>query len=105
MIGAVVFLKAEENQSWSYFECVYFAYTTLLTIGFGDFQPVSNSGKAFFVFWTLLAVPTLTILISNMSDTLIQLIKDLTIWLGEVTVLPSETGSIRESFKVGIMKL
>src|SRR5271156_940172 len=105
MIGAVVFWTAEKDQAWTYFESVYFSYTTLLTIGYGDFQPISNSGKPFFVFWTLLAVPTLTILISNMGDTVIQLIKDLTIWFGEVTVLPSESGSIRQSLKFGLMKL
>ena len=105
MIGAVVFWKTERNQNWTYFEGVYFAYTTLLTIGYGDFQPESNSGKPFFVFWSLLAVPTLTILISNMGDTVIQLIKDLTIWLGEITVLPSESGSMRQSLKLGITKM
>ena len=65
-IGALVFYFAEHEQQWRYFQSLYFAYTTLLTIGFGDFKPFSNSGKAFFVFWSLLAVPTLTILISNM---------------------------------------
>jgi potassium channel subfamily K len=105
MIGAVVFWKTEKEQDWTYFESVYFSYTTLLTIGYGDFQTTSNSGKPFFVFWTLLAVPTLTILISNMGDTVIQLIKDLTIWLGEVTVLPSESSSIRQSLKFGLTKL
>src|SRR2546423_9399842 len=105
MIGAVVFWKAEKDQAWTYFESIYFSYTTLLTIGYGDFQTISNSSKPFFVFWTLLAVPTLTILISNMGDTVIQLIKDLTIWLGEVTVLPSESSSIRQSLKIGLMKL
>src|SRR4051794_19886589 len=105
MIGAVVFWKAEKAQDWTYFESIYFSYTTLLTIGYGDFQTISNSAKPFFVFWTLLAVPTLTILISNMGDTIIQLIKDLTIWLGEVTVLPSESSSIRQSLKFGLTKL
>jgi potassium channel subfamily K len=100
-----VFWKTEKKQGWSYFESVYFSYTTLLTIGYGDFQPISNSGKPFFVFWSLLAVPTLTILISHMGNTVIQLIKDVTIWLGEVTVLPSESVSIRQSLKFGVIKL
>ena len=89
-IGAVVFWKAERNQEWSYFQSLYFSYTSLLTIGYGDFQPISNSGKAFFVFWSLLAVPTLTILISNMGDTVIEGIHDLTLYLGEFTILPIE---------------
>src|SRR2546423_2555348 len=105
MIGAVVFWKAEKNQHWTYFESAYFSYTSLLTIGYGDFQPTSNSGKPFFVVWTLLAVPTITILISNMGDTVIQLTKDVTIWLGEVTILPSESASIHQRLKFGITKL
>ncbi len=91
-VGAVVFWKAEHAQEWSYFESLYFAYTSLLTIGYGDFRPSSNAGKVFFVFWSLLAVPTLTILISNMGDTVIKGVRDLTIYLGEFTVLPGELG-------------
>jgi len=87
-IGALIFYFAEHEQEWSYFQSLYFAYTTLLTIGYGDYKPFSNSGKAFFVFWSLLAVPTLTILISNMGDTVIKGIRDLTLWLGEFTLLP-----------------
>jgi potassium channel subfamily K len=92
LVGAVVFMKAEKPQGWSYFVSLYFAYTTLLTIGYGDLTVASNSGKAFFVFWSLLAVPTLTILISNMGDTVIKEFKDLTIWVGSLTVLPDEQG-------------
>lgn len=90
LIGAVVFYKAEHEQQWSYFQSLYFAYTTLLTIGYGDYKPFSNSGKAFFVFWSLLAVPTLTIVISNMGDTVVKAISDLTLYLGEFTVLPGD---------------
>jgi potassium channel subfamily K, other eukaryote len=91
-IGAVVFWKAEKSQNWTYFQSLYFAYVSLLTIGYGDFHPYSNSGKAFFVFWSLLAIPTLTILISNMGDTVVKVIKNLTLWLGEVTFLPGDAG-------------
>lgn len=93
LIGAVVFWKTEKNQQWSYFDSVYFAYTSLLTIGYGDLIPMSNSGKAFFVFWSLLAIPTLTILISNMGDTVVKMIRDAILWLGEFTVLPGEGGT------------
>ncbi|MCJ1285925.1 Potassium channel [Xylographa opegraphella] len=93
LVGAMVFWKAEKNQQWTYFGALYFAYVSLLTIGYGDFAPESNSGKAFYVFWALLAIPTLTILISNMGDTVVKMIRDLTLWLGEFTVLPGEGGT------------
>ena len=98
LIGAVVFYKAEHEQQWTYFQSLYFAYTTLLTIGYGDYKPFSNSGKAFFVFWSLLAVPTLTIVISNMGDTVVKVISDLTLYLGEFTVLPGDA-PVRERMK------
>lgn len=92
-VGAAVFYVAErELQGWSYFEALYFSYVCLLTIGYGDITPVSNSGKAFFVLWTLLAVPTLTILISDMGDTVVQVFSSLTVWIGKLTVLPEESG-------------
>ena len=64
--GAAVFQACEYEQDWSYFVSLYFSYTSLLTIGYGDIYPESNCGKPFFVFWSLLAIPSLTILISNM---------------------------------------
>ncbi|KAI9780275.1 MAG: Potassium channel [Geoglossum umbratile] len=90
LLGAVVFMKSERAQSWSYFQSIYFAYTSLLAIGYGDFYPTSNSGKPFFVFWSLLAVPTMTILIGNMGDTIVKWLKDMTLWIGEWTILPGE---------------
>lgn len=90
LIGAVVFWRSEDKRDWTYFQSLYFAYTTLLTIGYGDIYPISSLGKAFFVFWSLLAVPTITILISNIGDTLICSIRDLTIFLGEITILPGD---------------
>ena len=97
--GAAIFKASEHKQSWSYFGSLYFAYTSLLTIGYGDFAPQSNSGKAFFVFWSLLAIPSLTILISNMGDTIIKGIRDLTLWVGQLTVLPGEKGGMRATLR------
>ncbi|TKA80052.1 hypothetical protein B0A55_01758 [Friedmanniomyces simplex] len=91
-VGAAIFMVAERNQQWTYFDSVYFTYVCLLTIGYGDKHPDSNAGRAFFVFWSLLAVPSLTILISNMGDTIVKGFSDLTILIGEITVLPGEQG-------------
>ncbi|KAF1975449.1 voltage-gated potassium channel [Bimuria novae-zelandiae CBS 107.79] len=103
-LGAVVFMNSEKPQGWSYFVSLYFSFTSLMTIGYGDISPTSNSGKAFFVFWTLLAVPTLTILISNMGNTVIKAFRDLTIWVGSITVLPDDHGA-RGTLKVGFQRL
>lgn len=100
-LGALVFDHSEKPQGYTYFTWLYFSYTSLLTIGYGDFSVSSNSGKAFFVFWSLLAVPTLTILISNMGDTIIKGFKDFTIWVGSFTVLPDENG-LASALKVGM---
>ncbi|USP82407.1 potassium channel [Curvularia clavata] len=99
-MGALVFWYSEEPQGFSYFVSLYYAYVSLLTIGYGDYVVQSNAGKAFMVFWSLVAVPTLTILISNMGETVIKAFKDFTIWLGSLTVLPDEEG-LSAALKVG----
>ena len=85
----------QSEQSLSYFESLYFCYVSLLTIGYGDFAPKSNAGKPFFIVWSLVAVPTMTILISDMGDTVIASYKRQTSVLADFTVLPKE-GLLRE---------
>jgi len=71
-VGAVVFWQVESTtQELSYFQALYFCYVSLLTIGYGDLSPKSNAGKPFFILWSLIAVPTMTILISDLGDTAI----------------------------------
>jgi potassium channel subfamily K len=90
-VGALVFMYAERRiQDLSYFEALYFCYVSLLTIGYGDFSPKSNAGKPFFVIWSLIAVPTMTILISDMSDTVVGSINRGTFRLADWTVMPKE---------------
>lgn len=90
--GAAVFSKLE---SLTYFNALYFSFCALLTIGYGDITPKSNPGRPFFVVWSLIAVPTMTILISKMSDTILQVVNNATNWIAEFTVLP-KSGRYRE---------
>ncbi|GKT46383.1 outward-rectifier potassium channel TOK1 [Colletotrichum spaethianum] len=93
LVGAKVFQECERPyQNWTYFEGFYFAFVTLTTIGYGDRTPISNAGKAFFVFWSLLALPTMTVMISNAGDTVVKAVRDATLELGNITILPGERG-------------
>src|SRR3954451_4063994 len=90
-VGAIVFWQCEHNtQGMTYFQALYFCYVSLLTVGYGDLSPKSNAGKPFFVVWSLIAVPTMTILISDMGDTIISSFKRGTFKLADFTVLPKE---------------
>lgn len=90
-IGAVVFWQCEKNvQGMTYFQGLYFCYVSLLTIGYGDLAPKSNAGRPFFVVWSLIAVPTMTILISDMGDTVISGFKNGTFAVADFTLLPKE---------------
>lgn len=88
-VGALVFWQCEKHtQGMTYFQGLYFCYVSLLTIGYGDLSPRSNAGKPFFIVWSLIAVPTMTILISDMGDTVISSFKRGTFKLADFTVLP-----------------
>jgi potassium channel subfamily K len=93
LVGAKIFQICEKPyQNWSYFDGVYLGFVSLTTIGYGDLTPISNPGKSFFVFWSLMALPTTTILISNAGDTVVKGIRDATNTIGTVTILPGEQG-------------
>ncbi|KAH7134538.1 hypothetical protein B0J13DRAFT_641017, partial [Dactylonectria estremocensis] len=95
LVGAVIFEKSEKPyQGWSYFDSFYFCFEAWTTIGYGDLSPISNAGKSFFVFWSLLALPTMTMVISHASDTVVKFIRYSTLRLGNVTILPGDEGFI-----------
>lgn len=52
LLGAIVFSKAE---GWTYGNSVYFVYTFALTLGYGNFFPITAAGKVFFVVYGLIA--------------------------------------------------
>ncbi|RHZ68012.1 hypothetical protein CDV55_106982 [Aspergillus turcosus] len=93
LVGAAAFWKSESSRSWTYFKALYFSFTSLTTIGYEDVYPTSTWGVPLFVFWSLLAVPTLTILISTLGDTVVHGVRECIIFLGEATVFPEETST------------
>lgn len=99
LVGAAVFQQCEvKYQGWTYFDGFYFAFVSLITIGYGDVTPISPAGKSFFVFWSLLALPTMTVLVSNAGDTVVKFVREATDVLGTITILPDERG-VKKGFK------
>lgn len=85
--GAAVFWRLEDM---TYFEGLYFCFCSLITIGYGDFTPQSNAGRPFFVMWSLIAIPTMTMLISQMSDTVVAGYKHSTEKFSDYFVMPRQ---------------
>jgi len=113
-VGALIFMFSEERLlGLSYFEALYFCFVSLLTIGYvttlaagprcrdftltrrskyryGDLSPRSNAGRPFFIVWSLIAVPTMTILIQEMSSTVVSAVNRGTFTLADWTVMPKK---------------
>jgi potassium channel subfamily K len=93
----------------SYFDGIYFCFITLLTIGYGNFEVSSSAGKAAFVFWAFLAVPTMTILVASMRAVFLMVVKALTHKIDAFVVLPHKSGSgdsyLNKMHKMGKLKM
>jgi potassium channel subfamily K len=104
LLGAAVFWGTEnavhsfQTSPWSYFDAIYFMFISLLTVGYGDFSVRSNVGRPLFVFWGLLAIPTMTILIASMGATVLIIIKGIIQRIDTFIVLPHEGGGEKTSF-------
>ncbi|KAJ5404190.1 hypothetical protein N7509_004061 [Penicillium cosmopolitanum] len=68
LVSAAIFCQSEKEDRWTYFVALYFTYTSLTTIGYGDYFPTSNFGKVYFIFWSLLAIPILTNLVKAIGS-------------------------------------
>lgn len=95
-IGAMVFYYTERPQQWTYPTALYFTQISLLTIGYGDYVPQSNAGRPFFVLWSLIAVPTVTVFISVVGTAIVRGVKAASVWVARRSILPekdADTGS------------
>merc|ERR1719333_812505 len=53
LLGSLVFHVLE---GWTYLEALYFSFTTLTTIGFGDYLPSTIPSKIFAIFYIILGL-------------------------------------------------
>ncbi|KAK4556258.1 hypothetical protein LTR86_006402 [Recurvomyces mirabilis] len=86
-VGAVCLWEAEAStggDDWTYFETIYFTYVAQITVGYGDFHPQTNSTKPAFVFWALLALPTLTVLIGAVGDAVTDAVNWFSLWIPKI---------------------
>ncbi|GAC94432.1 potassium channel [Pseudozyma hubeiensis SY62] len=65
LLGAVAFTYAEK---WSYGGAMWFCFIAMITIGYGDYHPATQLGRAIFVIWGLMGVAVLTILLAVVQD-------------------------------------
>ncbi|KAK4202840.1 hypothetical protein QBC40DRAFT_338077 [Triangularia verruculosa] len=90
-IGALVFMVTETSISqWRYFDSLYFCFVAILTIGYGDLAPKSNIGKPFFIVWSITAVPIVTVLVQQMSQTVVMAVNRGTFTLADWTIMPKK---------------
>ncbi|KAL0957982.1 hypothetical protein HGRIS_000159 [Hohenbuehelia grisea] len=65
ILGSAIFTVTE---GWGFGAAMYFCFMAFMTIGYGDFTPVTPAGRSVFVVWALLGIATMTILISIVSE-------------------------------------
>lgn len=58
--GGFIYSKIEYYpgtlQPWTYLDGVYFATTTVTTIGYGDLTPITTTGKIFTIFYSFIGI-------------------------------------------------
>lgn len=64
-VGAAVFSRLE---GWTYGIAFYFVFVMASSIGYGDYAPETQAGRAFFCVWAILGAGILTVLFSVIAD-------------------------------------
>ncbi|GAA5874174.1 hypothetical protein JCM1840_000375 [Sporobolomyces johnsonii] len=65
LVGAAVYMKLE---GWNFFIAFYFCFISFSTIGYGEFTPQTQGGRAFFCAWALAGAGSLTVFFSVIAE-------------------------------------
>ena len=60
-------VRETECVTWSLFNSIFFAFTSITTIGYGKDTPTTQLGRGFSVFYIILGMPINTIVISSIA--------------------------------------
>lgn len=65
LLGALIFMATE---GWSYFIAFYMCAISLVGVGYGDYVPKSSGGRAIFIHWAMMALPTMSATVSSLTS-------------------------------------
>jgi hypothetical protein len=63
LVGAAVFARLE---SWSFWIAFYFCFVSFSSIGYGDYSPATQGGRAFFCVWALMGAGAFSFLLFSL---------------------------------------
>jgi potassium channel subfamily K len=69
LLGAYMF---SEIESWNYLDTVYWTVVTLFTVGFGDYHPVTDLGRAILIPFSLAGIISLGLVISSVRNLVLE---------------------------------
>lgn len=65
-----VFYRLVEDLAW--LDSLYFSVITLTTVGYGDFSPVTSTGKVFTMFYVLAGIGIFVALVTEIGQHLVD---------------------------------
>ncbi|KAL4728703.1 hypothetical protein ACLX1H_003102 [Fusarium chlamydosporum] len=69
LLGAYIFSEVE---SWPYLDAVYWAVVTLFTVGFGDYYPTTELGRALLIPFALAGIISLGLVIGSVRNLIVE---------------------------------
>ncbi|WP_082220430.1 potassium channel protein [Domibacillus robiginosus] len=75
LITSYIILMIEPETFGSYLTALYWVMTALATVGFGDYAPVTDAGKAFTIFLYVTGIGMVSVFIGNVIETVYRIEK------------------------------
>jgi voltage-gated potassium channel Kch len=69
LLSGTLFYTSVEG--WHWLDALYFSVATISTVGYGDFVPVTNSGKVFAIIFIIVGIGLFIALVTEIARALI----------------------------------
>ncbi|HLC60574.1 MAG TPA: potassium channel family protein [Candidatus Nanoarchaeia archaeon] len=97
LFGGATFYHYAEN--WTYLDSVYFSASTITTVGYGDFHPVTDIGKFFTIIYLFTGVGVALYSLSLMASHFVEVREEFWLERLEKTMIRQHTGTVWSKIK------